>query len=66
MPKMEGRQMVMIIGPAKKNPEKPEKPKKPVEKSTDKPARLGTGKSAAKPAEIEKPVVEKSAEEAEA
>ncbi|GHT96437.1 hypothetical protein AGMMS49545_21380 [Betaproteobacteria bacterium] len=66
MPKMEGRQMVMIIGPAKKNPEKPEKPKKPVEKSTDKPARLGTGKSAAKPAEVEKPVVEKSAEEAEA
>ncbi|MDR3055465.1 MAG: translation initiation factor IF-3 [Zoogloeaceae bacterium] len=68
MPKMEGRQMVMIIGPAKKKLEKPEKP---VEKSTDKPARLGTAKlatpaaakpAAAKPAEV----VEKSAEEAEA
>jgi translation initiation factor IF-3 len=56
MPKMEGRQMVMIIGPVKKKLEKPEKP---VEKSTDKPAKLTAGKAVEKSSE-------KTAEEAEA
>lgn len=66
MPKMEGRQMVMVIGPAKKNLDKPEKPKKPVENATDKPAKLTATKAkAAAPAPAEKSV-EQSAEAAEA
>jgi translation initiation factor IF-3 len=66
MPKMEGRQMVMVIGPAKKNLDKPEKPKKPVENATDKPAKLTATKAkAAAPASAEKSV-EQSAEAAEA
>jgi translation initiation factor IF-3 len=49
MPKMEGRQMVMVIAPTKKRLEKPEKPEKPVEKkSTPRPARLTAGKTAEK------------------
>jgi translation initiation factor IF-3 len=56
MPKMEGRQMVMVIAPAKKKLEKPEKS---VEKSTSRPARLATGKTAEKTAE-------QTAEQAEA
>jgi translation initiation factor IF-3 len=34
MPRLEGRQMVMIVAPAKKKPEKPEKPKKAAKEKT--------------------------------